>query len=170
MGDDELIKQLNRTDNTNTREYIKEAMILLRKELNTDTTLKSKDYIRKRLVKDQENTTNSNLSTQSSWAFFAASRLRRAADFYVIDISVYLKTCLWTPDYRYLLFIQHIERLKYLWYEKAIYHRCVRFVSGNIGKKATHLPTGSSPPHLVYLLPSLNGLRHLSFMVCSYWA
>ena len=51
VGNDDIIKQLNETDNTNTREYIKKAMILLRKELNKGTKLEAVDYIRKKLEK-----------------------------------------------------------------------------------------------------------------------
>lgn len=49
VGDDNLVKQLNQTDKDDTREYIRRAIILMRKELNPDTTLTSDDYSRKSL-------------------------------------------------------------------------------------------------------------------------
>jgi hypothetical protein len=49
VGDDNLVKQLNQTDNTDTVEYIKKAVVLMRKELNPDTRLSTEDYTRKKL-------------------------------------------------------------------------------------------------------------------------
>ena len=54
VGNDKLIEQLNQTDNTDTREYIKKAMILMRKELDPNTTLTSKHHIRKKLSREEE--------------------------------------------------------------------------------------------------------------------
>jgi hypothetical protein len=55
FGNDKLIKQLNKTDNTKTNEYISKAMILLRRELNVSTNLEPCDYQRKKLRPLQTN-------------------------------------------------------------------------------------------------------------------